>query len=153
MKSGGAKGRFFTPSIDFILVYTKNILATPLFRSKFSKAQIDRFYTKIEESGPRKGEVYGEDRIYKASLEPRPNQRYYIKCPDGSFAIPPGVNFPKIVAQGEKILPTSEDCIWKWIYNRFFDELQAGNVVFKQTKTSALVDENGKKSIWNLYNK
>ena len=50
MKSGGAKGRFFTPSIDFILVYTKNILATPLFRSKFSKAQIDRFYTKIEES-------------------------------------------------------------------------------------------------------
>jgi adenine-specific DNA-methyltransferase len=22
------------------------------------------------------------------------NQRYYIECPDGSFVIPPGENFP-----------------------------------------------------------
>jgi len=153
MKSGGAKGRFFTPSIDFVLVYTKDILSAPLFRKPFTKDQIERFYTKQELSGPQKGEIYGEDRIYKASLEARPNQRYYIECPDGSFVIPPGVNFPKRVVHGEKVLPTSEDGVWKWIFPRYSEELAKENIVFKKTKTSALLDENGNQSIWNLYNK
>lgn len=153
MKSGGAKGRFFTPSIDFVVAYARDITRTPVFRQPFTDEQIERFYNKVETSGPRAGEIYGEDRIYKASLEPRPNQRYYIECPDGSFAIPPGVNFPSDVRQGKKVTPTSEDGVWKWTFERYSQELENGNIIFKRTDSSALVDEHGKLSIWNLYNK
>jgi len=153
MKSGGAKGKYYTPSIDYVLTYAKNILHLPHFRAIMTQNQIDVFYNKIEESGTHKGERYGEERLFKASLDARPNQRYYIQCPDGSFAIPPGVHFPSIVGEGEKVLPTKEDKVWKWIYPRYKEELKQGNIVFKKTKTSGLVDEAGKKSKWNIYNK
>ena len=28
--------------------------------------------------------------LYQNGLDPRPNQRYWIRCPDGTFVIPPG---------------------------------------------------------------
>ncbi|MFZ4455472.1 MAG: DNA methyltransferase [Bacteroidales bacterium] len=153
MKSGGAKGKFYTPSVDYILVYAKAIYEAENFRATFTEEQINRFYTKKELQGERKGETYGEERLYKASLDARPNQRYYIKCPDGSFVIPPGVNFPNIVNEGEKVKPTSEDGVWKWIFERYSDELNKGNIVFKETTTSALIQPDGKQSKWNIYNK
>ena len=153
MKSGGAKGRFFTPSIDYILVYSKDIERTEKFRKPLTEEQIKRFYNKMESEGPKKGELYGEERLYKASLDHRPNQRYYIQCPDGSFVIPPGKNFPQVVAQGYRILPTSEDGVWKWIFDRYRRELDQDNIVFKKTKTSALIDHEGNRSCWNIYNK
>jgi adenine-specific DNA-methyltransferase len=153
MKSGGAKGRFYTPSIDYVVVYAKSIIETTEFRGCLNEEQIERFYNKVEAEGERKDELYGEDRIYKASLEPRPNQRYYILCPDGSYAIPPGVSFPEKVVEGEKVFPTAQDGVWKWIYSKYADEKAKGNIVFKNTKTSALVNEKGEKSPWNLYNK
>tara|TARA_R110001583_G_scaffold122072_1_gene273333 strand:+ start:17549 stop:19516 length:1968 start_codon:yes stop_codon:yes gene_type:complete len=153
MKSGGAKGKFYTPSIDFIHVYARNINLTAPFRTPLTIVQIERFYNKIEESGTRKGQLYGEERLYKASLDPRPNQRYYIECPDGSYVIPPGVTFPTKLGEGEKTLPTSEDGVWKWIHTRYQDEKNKDNIVFKRTKTSALVNESGEQSCWNIYNK
>jgi len=153
MKSGGAKGRFYTPNMDYILVYAKSISDTQFFRLQLTQDQIERFYTKVEPSGPREGEIYGEERLYKASLDARPNQRYYIQCPDGSFVIPPGVNFPQNIKEGEKVIPTSEDGVWKWIYERYSSEKTMGNIVFKETNTSALVNEKGEKSKWNIYNK
>lgn len=153
MKSGGAKGKYYTPSIDYILTYAKNISHLPRFKAVMTKKQIDTFYNKIEEKGSRKGEKYGEERLFKASLDIRPNQRYYIKCPDGSYVIPPGNNFPENVAEGEAVLPSNGDKVWKWIYPRYKSELDKGNIVFKRTKTSGLVDEHGNKSCWNIYNK
>lgn len=153
MKSGGAKGKYYTPSVDYVLVYAKNINFLPHFRAVMTQKQIDTFYNKAETIGNRRGEIYGEERLFKSSLDPRPNQRYYIQCPDGSFAIPPGENFPSIVAEGEKILPNNKDKVWKWIYPRYKSELEQGNIVFKKTKTSALVDQYGNKSVWNIYNK
>lgn len=153
MKSGGAKGKFYTPSIDYILVYAKYIAVTDQFRGSITDEQINRFYNKKETDGERKGELYGEERLYKASLDARANQRYFIKCPDGSFVIPPGISFPAENLEGVKITPTSQDGVWKWIYSRYKDELDKGNIIFKETSTSALVDENGKKSKWNIYNK
>lgn len=153
MKSGGAKGRFFTPNIDFLLVYAKNIEDTQYFRAGFAQDQIDRYYNKIETNGEKKGDIYGEERLYKASLDARPNQRYWIECPDGDFVIPPGKNFPEKISQGEKIIPTSEDGVWKWIFPRYKEELEKGNIIFKKTTTSALVTSDGKQSKWNIYNK
>lgn len=48
-----------------------------------TQQQIDVFYKFTQEEGPRKGEKYGEERLFKSSLEARANQRYYIQSPDG----------------------------------------------------------------------
>lgn len=153
MKSGGAKGKYYTPNIDYVLAYAKRIDELPNFKAIMTQKQIDVFYNKTETEGTRVGEVYGEERLFKASLDARPNQRYYIQCPDGSFAIPPGENFPAHLIEGETVLPSGSDKVWKWIYPRYREELAKNNIVFKRTKTSSLVDEHGNQSPWNIYNK
>lgn len=153
MKSGGAKGKYYTPNIDYILTYAQKKDKLPFFRAVMTQSQIDVFYKYTEQSGPRKGEIYGEERLFKASLDPRPNQRYYIQCPDGTFAIPPGENFPEELREGVTVLPRGKDKVWKWIYPRYQKELAEGNIIFKRTKTSGLIDEHGNKSNWNIYNK
>ena len=153
MKSGGAKGKFYTPNLDYVLTYAKNVNGIPNFRAVMTQDQIDTFYKFTESSGPRKGEIYGEERLFKASLEARANQRYYIQCPDGSFVIPPGETFPEVLSEGVTVLPQKTDKVWKWIYPRYQQELAAGNIVFKQTNTSGLWDEHGNKAKWNIYNK
>ncbi|WP_298307369.1 site-specific DNA-methyltransferase [uncultured Erythrobacter sp.] len=153
MKSGGAKGRFFTPNVDFILVYAQNIEATEYFRTKIGEYQKEKYYKYVEAGGPKSGQRYGEERLYKASLDPRPNQRYWIQCPDGSFVIPPGPSLPGNVSEGCKVTPTSEDGVWKWIYDSYKREKETGNIIFKETSKSALIDQNGNLSRWNIYNK
>ncbi len=153
MKSGGAKGKFFTPNIDYILIYAKNVEFAENFRSAIPQEQIKTYYNKVESVGPRKGELYGEERLYKASLDSRPNQRYWIECPDGSFVIPPGGKYPDQLSEGEKVKPDSDDGVWKWTYPTYFEEKNKGNIIFKETKTSALVDQNKKQSKYNIYNK
>ncbi|WP_186422596.1 site-specific DNA-methyltransferase [Lacrimispora celerecrescens] len=153
MKSGGAKGRYYTPSLDYILTYAKNIDMLPYFRAVMTQKQIDVFYKFTQTEGPRKGEKYGEERLFKSSLEARANQRYYIQCPDGSYAIPPGETKPEKLQEGLIVTPLKTDKVWKWIYPRYQQEYAAGNIIFKRTKTSGLLDENGKQCKWNIYNK
>ncbi len=153
MKSGGSKGAFFSPNIDYVLVYAKRIESTTLFRDEISPELIKTYYHNIQKTGPRKGERYGIERVYVAGLDIRPNQRYWIKCPDGSHVIPPGSNFPTTVVEGEGVTPASDDGVWKWIYPTYKAELDKGNIEFKKTTTSALVDADGSQSPWNIYNK
>ena len=153
MKSGGAKGHYYTPSLDYILAYAKNINVLPYFRAVMTQKQIKTFYKFTQQEGTRKGELYGEERLFKSSLEARANQRYYIQCPDGTFAIPPGNSLPNKLEEGLIVTPLKTDKVWKWIYPRYKKELEAGNIVFKKTSTSGLVDQNGNKSTWNIYNK
>lgn len=153
MKSGGAKGHYYTPSLDYVLTYAKNVDFLPYFRAIMTQKQIDVFYKFTQQDGPRKGEKYGEERLFKSSLEARANQRYYIQCPDGTFAIPPGETRPEVLEEGIIVKPLKTDKVWKWIYPRYQQELMAGNIIFKQTTTSGLVDENGHQSKWNIYNK
>ena len=153
MKSGGAKGHYYTPSLDYVLTYAKNIDLLPYFRAIMTQQQIDVFYKFTQEEGPRKGEKYGEERLFKSSLEARANQRYYIQCPDGSFAIPPGETMPDELREGLIVTPLKTDKVWKWIYPRYKQELDAGNIIFKRTNTSGLVDEHGNQCKWNIYNK
>lgn len=153
MKSGSNKGDFFSPNIDYVLVYAKNIDAIDGFRLPLEGEYVDRIYTQIEKSGPLKGERYRTMGLYQASLESRINQRYWIKCPDGSFVIPPGKSSPTKLSDGEKITPNSGDGVWRWSVTRYFKESKNNNLVFKETKTSSLLDEKGKKSKWNVYTK
>ena len=153
MKSGGAKGHYYTPSLDYVLTYAKNIDLLPYFRAIMTQQQIDVFYKFTQEEGPRKGEKYGEERLFKSSLEARANQRYYIQCPDGTFAIPPGETTPNELKEGLIVTPLKTDKVWKWIYPRYKQELDAGNIIFKRTNTSGLVDEHGNQCKWNIYNR
>lgn len=153
MKSGGAKGHFYTPSVDYVLAYAKNISLLPYFRTVLTQKQIDVFYKFVETTGPMKGEKYGEERLFKSSLEARANQRYYIECPDGSFAIPPGETLPSKLEEGLTVRPVKSDKVWKWTYLTYKREKEKGNIVFKKTTKSGLVDEHGYQSKWNIYNK
>lgn len=153
MKSGGNQGRQFSKNIDYILVYAKNISSLEDFREPLEQELIDKIYTSVETSGSRKGERYRTMGLYQAGLEERINQRFWIKCPDGSLAIPEGNTFPKIKKEGEKIIPQQGEGVWRWTYERYIEEYNKGNIEFKQTNTSSLVDENGNKSKYNIYTK
>ncbi len=153
MKTGGNKGRYFSPNIDYILVYAKNLEYTKEFRASLSEKSLENYYNKIEAEGERKGERYGEERISVTGLDVRPNQRYWVQCPDGTFAIPRGETIPDKIYFGSKITPVKGDGVWKWTFDRLNSELENGNIIFKETKTSPLIDENGNQSKWNIYNK
>ncbi len=154
MKSGGNKGQYFSPNIEYILVYAKNRLSLGYFRENISDETASVSYNNIETEGEKKGEKYSIKGLCQPGLGIRPNQRYWIKCPDGSFVIPRGKNFPNIIADGEKILPTGDDTCWKWIYDRYIREKEKGNIVFKPSSSAtALVDSNGNVAKWNVFNK
>ena len=149
MKSGGNKGQYFSPNIEYVLVYAKNINKLGHFREEISD-DIVKTYNNIDENG----EKYTIKGLCQPGLGNRTNQRYWIECPDGTFVIPKGKNFPKIIKEGEKISPTDDDTSWKWTYERYKEEKQKGNILFKQnTSATALVDENGNIAKWNVFNK
>lgn len=153
MKTGGNKGRFFSPNIDYVLVYAKNYLSAIDFKGELDEELVKKLYNKTETEGTRKGERYRPFGLYQSSLDARPNQRYYIECPDGSFVIPPGTTMPAIVADGEKVLPNPEDGCWRWSQERYKEEMAKGNILFTKSKSGVLIQPDGSKSKWNVYTK
>ena len=153
MKSGGNKGEYFSPNMDYILVYAKNINNADSFRLSLEPEYIEKIYKEIQKDGPRKGERYREMGLYQGYLEKRKNQRYWIRCPDGSFVIPPGKTWPSDIEEGIKISPEHGDGVWRWIYETYQNELNKGNIVFKKTNTSGLRNEKKDQSKWNVYTK
>lgn len=153
MKSGGNKGKFFSPNIEYVLVYARNIESLHCFREPLSEDNIGD-YSNIETEGVRKGEKYAIKGLCQPGLGIRANQRYWIQAPDGTYLIPAGTNFPQKISEGEKITPSDDDTCWKWTYNRYLEEKAKGNIVFKKSNTAtALVDENNNTATWNVYNK
>lgn len=153
MKSGGNKGQYFSPNIEYVLVYAKSLLNLEYFREPLSD-DIIKTYNHTECEGLRAGQQYTIKGLCQPGLGNRPNQRYWIEAPDGTFLIPRGKNFPNIIADGEKILPSDDDTCWKWTYDRYKEEKLKGNILFqKSTSATALVDENGKTAKWNVFNK
>jgi len=144
------KGTFFAPSHEYILVYTKNKNLVKGFKD--TEAQESDKYVKLfkYEDKYSKYNIVG---LYQPSLDSRPNQRYYIKCPDGSLVIPPGNTFPKILEDGSYIKPDgNKDKVWRWSFDSYL-KYDKNNLVFKETKTSPLVNEKGEQSKWNVYTK
>ena len=153
MKSGGNKGQYFSPNMEFVLVYAKDITRLGFFREPLSD-DIIKNYNHEETEGSRKGEMFTIKGLCQPGLGIRPNQRYWIEAPDGTFLIPRGKNYPNRVREGEKILPTDEDTCWKWTYDRYAEEKKKGNIFFhKSTNATALVDQNGETAKWNVFNK
>lgn len=131
-KKWGNKWAFFNPTSDFIYVYAKNIDAL----DNFVELEIDeKIYNKIETEGERKWEKYAEVILYMPNLEYRPNQRFYVDCPDWSRIIPPEW----------KSFRRSEE--------RFKDEFNKWNVLIKPSKNSQLIKEDWSKADYIVYQK
>jgi len=152
MKSGGAKGTFFSPNVEYIVVYAKNISLAKSFREPISEEIIKKLYTSIETQGERKGQKYRPFGLYQSSLDARPNQRYFIQCPDGTLVIPPGKTLPKEKIDGAGVKPDDNDGCWRWSRERYIEERKKGNIEFKESK-GVLIDSEGKPAKWNIYTK
>lgn len=151
-KKGSDKGTYFKPTLDFILVYAKNVNKVKPFKIGVDESK----FKEIEQNGDRKGELFESSKsLYQSSLDPMrgcQNQRYFIKCPDGSLAIPKGNYYPELKQDGENISPrTADDGVWRWARDSYLNQKHL--LVFKQTSSSPLVDENGNQSKWNVYTK
>lgn len=153
MKSGSNQGKHFSANIDYVLVYAKNIITLNEFRERLSEDLIKKVYTQTEKEGIRKGEKYRTMGLYQSSLEERINQRFWIKCPDGSLCIPDGKTLPELELDGAKVIPEAGEGVWRWTYERFIDELEKGNIEFTKTNNSPLVNNKGDQSKWNIYTK
>ena len=105
-KTTSFRGNYFAPSKDYLLVYARNLDNVLPFQDEVANTIQ---FNKVEQFGNRKGELYRDDiAFYLSTLETRPNQRYYIECPDGEFVIPPGQTFPANEVDGEKVAVDSE---------------------------------------------
>ena len=124
-------GSFFAPSIDYVVTCAKNIDALSEFKISLSDSQISSF--NLEDT---KGK-YKTVGFYQASLslERSRNARYFVDAPDGTRCIPP---------EGKR---------WRTIKETYDQFVLDDKIVFKQTKTSPLLDENGNQSKWNIYTK
>lgn len=59
---------------------------------------------------------------------------------------------PDKSVDGAHIAPkTKDDKVWRWSYETYFQKKEL--LVFKETKTSPLLDENGNKAKYNVYTK
>ena len=147
-KKGNGKGTHFSPAIDYVLVFAKY------------KEKVCRFYDPntsdfphIEKEGERAGELYECTKsLYQGSLDSRPNQRYYIECPDKTYIIPPGNVFPDEIRDGAYVKPQdNNDKCWRWSWDSYLK--QKDLLVFKKVKKSTLINEYGEPSFWNVYTK
>ncbi len=151
MKKGGQKGAHFSPCVDYIVAYAKNISELAPFREEIGQNVIDSVYTKIESGGTRKGQKYRSMGLYQAMLDKRANQRFYIECPDGSLVIPPGNTFPNEAKDGSQVPPNDGDGVWRWTYARFKEEKEKGNVEFIKSDRTSLINADGAPAQWNVY--
>ena len=151
-KTASNKGTFFAPSVDFIVVFAKNISLLKPFVGEVDES----LYKKIESDGEMKGKKYRDDiALYQSALDPLRgclNQRYYIEAPDGSLLLPPGTSFPPQKIDGCFVAPQNRnDKVWRWSYASYFQNKHL--LVFKETKTSPLIDQDGNQAKYNIYTK
>lgn len=141
------KGTYFKPTKDYVLVYSKKIDHLSPFGTLKEVNEND--YPFEDENGKyRKNGA----SLYQPSLDSRPNQRYYIKAPDGTFIIPPGDSFPKNIEDGSTIRPnTNNDKVWRWSRDTYLN--RKNDLIFTESDQSPLLDENGEISKWNIYDK
>ncbi len=147
-KTTSFRGNYFALRLDYILCYCTG----SQFPAKFMDVTDKSKYTKVETEGKYRGEIYKDDTaFYLSTLETRPNQRYWIECPDGEMVIPPGTTFPPNYCDGEKVIPNNGDGVWRWEVEQY--KTKKGYLSFKKSKRSPLINQNGEQARWNIYTK
>lgn len=132
-KKSSNSGDNFSPCIDYIVVYAKNIDSIPEYKVPMSEEIIKRYNKKDEyfnERGP-----YQEVGLFMSALK-HGGSNYPIECPDGHKVYPPN---------GQP---------WRWNEKTFLEGKKEGRIVFKKTSTSPLLDlDTGEQGKWNIYTK
>lgn len=143
------KGNFFKPTKDYVLVYAKNVEQIDWKFGAENKINEKEFKYE-DENGKYK---QNGASLYQPSLDSRPNQRYYIECPDGSLIIPPGNVFPTEKYDGSKIKPLSNnDKCWRWSCETYL--ANKNKLMFTKAGSNCpLIDSEGNPSKWNVYDK
>ena len=145
-KKTSNKGTHFAPSKDYVLVYARRAECVAPFMDVVDPRYASRF-TGCDSRGR-----YATVGLYQAALDPRPNQRYWIACPDGSLAIPPGEVFPDEAVDGAQVKPASRlDRVWRWSRESYLNKKHL--LVFKKSARSPLLTPDGSPSKWNVYTK
>jgi len=141
-KTSSDKGTYYAPSKDYVLAYRH-----PQRIDKFNDILDDEYKEKFKRVDDRGN--YNTVGLFQAALDSRPNQRYWIECPDGSFIIPPGNVFPKKIADGSHITPVdNNDKVWRWSFDSYLKQKHL--LVFKKSKRSPMLNEKLEKSDWNV---
>lgn len=143
------KGNYFKPTKDYVLVYAKKIDEITWKFGAENKVDEKDFIYEDEKGKYKKNGA----SLYQPSLDSRPNQRYYIECPDGTFIIPPGTVFPEEVKDGAKVKPLSNnDKCWRWSVDTYL--ANKDKLMFTKASSSCpLVDSEGNPAKWNIYDK
>jgi adenine-specific DNA-methyltransferase len=148
-KKTSNKGTFFAPSKDYVVCFSKNSQLVETFYDDVSDDYKAKFNARDDRGD------YATVGLYQAALDPMRgcvNQRYWIKCPDGSFCIPPGEVHPQQIADAAHVPPNSfRDKVWRWSYSTYKEKQDL--LVFKKTSSSPLLNEKGNRSDWNVYTK
>ncbi len=145
-KRSSNKGTHFAPSKDHLLVYARDLTQVP----PFMEDQGERYRARFNQCDERG--AFAVVGLYQAALDARPNQRYWVECPDGSLAIPPGETFPFERYDGAQVAPTTpKDKVWRWSRQSYFERKHL--LVFKESSRSPLLTPNGEQSRWNVYTK
>jgi len=137
-KTASDLGNIFAPSCDYIVCYAKN--KANIDASNYYDEVDEDLYTKEDEKGKYRDDI----ALFQNSLKDlRPNQKYFIQCPDGSKVIPPCSKLDEVMREG--------DGRWRWSKESYLKQKHL--LVFKETKTSPLLDQNGNKAKYNIYTK
>jgi len=128
-KTASNQGTHFSPSVDYILCYSKNLEKLGTFKDIITEKYI-KLFNKQDKRG-----MYREISFFQSGLVGERPSRYYVECPDGSKAIPPIKKF------------------WRWSEETYIKNLDEDRVIFKKAKNSPLLDGSGVKSLWNIYTK
>jgi len=145
-KKTSNKGTHVAPSKDYVVTFARISAQLPPFMD-----EVDEDYASRFDGTDTRGQ-FAVVGLYQAALDSRPNQRYWVECPDGSFAIPPGSVFPERVADASHVVPESNtDKVWRWSFESYLQKKEL--LVFKQTKKSPLLTPDGSSSKWNVYTK
>ena len=131
-KNASNMGNYFAASMDYILCYARNVDQLPKFKGEVDES----LFKKVEIDGPFKGEKYRDDIAFFQSGLKHGGSRYAIECPDG------------------QLVNTPDNKPWRANEKTFTERKKSGKIIFKETNTSPLIDENtGEKAHWNIYTK
>ena len=124
---GGIRSKFVNYAHQYILCYGRSLDEIDSFWAPLSNEAVSQYKCKDEKG------LYREKDFAWRNPSEGVNQKYFIECPDG-----------------EKVQP-KQGYIFRFIRQRFEKALEDDLVVFKKTKTSPLVTENGGRASWNIY--
>ncbi|MGC6507327.1 MAG: site-specific DNA-methyltransferase [Myxococcota bacterium] len=128
--AGGLRGKFPVTIHEYVLCYSKDKSKhEQRWYAPYSKDSVAAFAHQDERGR------YKTQALYLSTLKSGENQRYPIRLPNGTAALPP------------------DGGVWRFIESTFHQKRMAGEILFRKTPNSPLLLETGHQSAFNIYTK